>query len=359
MTEHHLLRATPPIPFDEVFAFTGELVAWQSLDGGHIHETLLVTCGRHYVVQRLNRSIFPDPDLLLANCKRVADHLITAGWPGPRLIPTRSSGLWHNDGVGGAWRAFEFLEGTRYSEVVSGPREAFQAGLIFGRFLRALDDLPPPALAELIPRFHDLAARADALSVAVDQDTHGRSRAAAAELDQARRLVDRVLHHLSDVLPGLPARTVHNDAKIANVRFALETTDAVAVIDLDTVMPGNVLHDVGELVRTTATSRPESADPGALRIDPTLLDAVATGYLSGADGLLSDEEIQALAWAGPWMAVENGVRFVTDHLQGDCYFRIGWTGQNLARARMQFALATQLLDNLGQVQDIFTRATNP
>jgi hypothetical protein len=359
MTEHHVLRAAPPIPFDEVFAFTGELVEWHPLDGGHIHETLIVECDRRYLVQRLNRSVFPNPDLLLANCERVTGHLISAGWPGPRLVPTRSAGHWHDDGVGGAWRAFEFLEGTRNSEVVSGPREAFQAARIFGRFLRALDDLPPPALAEPIPRFHDLAARADALSDAVDQDTHGRSHAAAAELDQARRLVDRVLHPLSDVLLGLPAHTVHNDAKIANVLFALETTDAVAVIDFDTVMPGNVLHDVGELVRTAATSRPESADPGALRIDPTLLDAVATGYLAGVDGLLENEEIGALAWAGPWMTVENGVRFVTDHLQGDRYFRIGWRGQNLARARMQFELATQLLDNLGQVRDIFTRAANP
>lgn len=348
----------PLLPFPSVFDFRGDVVSWNSLDGGHIHRNMLVTCtGGRYVVQRVNLRVFSDVGGLQQNGQRITRHLEDKSWIVARQVATRDGRLWHADGAGAAWRAFEYLEGTEQLNLVTGTADAFEAARIFGAFLADMQDLPPPVLTVTIPRFHDLPHRMRALEEAVARNARRRLSTVATETRQARALAGRIERHLDPIMGYLPKRIVHNDAKMSNVRFAPATHSAVTVIDLDTVMAGTVLHDVGELVRTATTHAPEDADdPGSVDFDLELLEAVASGYLAGAAGILSHDEIDALPLAGPWLAVENGVRFLTDYLEGDHYFAVAHPGQNFDRCRTQLTLAALMLDHLEEIRLRFARA---
>ena len=350
--------AGPPIPFTEAFGLQGAVVSWSPLDGGHIHTSLLVACtGGRYVVQRFNRRVFPDIDAVQENCGRIVRHLAEKAWVVPRQVPARSGQLWHEDGEGTAWRAFEYLEGTERHDLVTGVADAAEAARLFGTFLTDMGDLPLPPLRVTKPQFHDLPHRALALEGAVARDECGRRASSAPEIGSARALAHRVRQLLDPVLAGLPQRIVHNDAKMANVRFASGTDSAVTVVDLDTVMVGPVLHDVGELVRTATTHAGEDAvDPGTVDFDLDLLGALAAGYLAGTGGALTREEVASLHLAGPWLAVENGLRFLTDHLEGDHYFPVTRPEQNLDRCRTQLALVTRMLDRLNETHLLFAEA---
>ncbi len=348
----------PLLPFPPVFGFRGDVVSWSPLGGGHIHRNMLVTCtGGRYVVQRVNRRIFPDVDGLQENGRRITRHLAEKSWIVAGQVATRDGHLWHADAGRAAWRAFEYLEGTEQRDLATGTADAFEAARIFGTFLAGMEDLPPPALTVTIPQFHDLPHRVRALEDAVARDALYRLDTVAAETRQARALTGEIEHHLDPIMGSLPQRIVHNDAKMSNVRFAPATGSAVTVIDLDTVMSGTVLHDVGELVRTAATHAPEDADdPGSVDFDLELLEAVASGYLAGAGGVLSHDEIDALHLAGPWLAVENGVRFLTDYLEGDHYFAVARPDQNIDRCRTQLTLTALMLDHLDEIRLRFARA---
>ncbi len=351
--------AGPPIPFTEVFRLEGDAISWVPLGGGHIHASLLVTCtGGRYVVQRMNRRVFPDVDAVQENCRRIILHLAGKDWVVPRQVRSRSGPLWYEDGAGAAWRAFEYLEGTERHDLVTGGADASEAGRLFGAFLADMEDLPAPPLEVTKPRFHDLPHRRLALQAAVARDACGRRASAAPEIGEARALAGRVQSLLDPVVGGLPRRIVHNDAKVANVLFASDTHSAVTVVDLDTVMAGPVLHDVGELVRTATTHAGEdTVDPETVDFDLDLLRAVASGYLAGTRGELTDQEVGALHLAGPWLAVENGLRFLTDHLEGDHYFPITRPDQNLDRSRTQLVLATRMLEHLDDTCQLFAEAT--
>jgi Ser/Thr protein kinase RdoA (MazF antagonist) len=343
----------------ERFALPGKVVEVAPHGSGHIHETFAVSCEqggcrRRFVVQRLNTAIFRDPDALMGNLVRIARHLRAAlarsGAPDPERrhlapVPTRDGATHHVDEEGGVWRAFPRVEGARSHDLVDGPAQAREAARAFGAFVAVLADLPPPPLAETIPRFHDLASRCAALEAASRADPVGRVRAAAPELASARALAERLERALAPTpLAALPRRTVHNDCKLNNLLLDDVTGEGLCVIDLDTVMEGSVLFDFGELVRTGSCAAPEDeVRLERVRVDRELLDALAAGFAAGADSLLDAGELAALPLAGPLMALENGVRFLADHLEGDRYFRIHRSGHNLDRARVQLRLAERLL----------------
>lgn len=351
-----------PIAFDAVFPIQGPVVDLEVLGGGHIHTTYLVTgADTRYVVQRLNRTVFPDVDVLMANARRVQRHLADRALRVATPVATRAGRDFFEADDGSAWRAFEFLEGTVGRTVVTDGDDVYEVARTFGAFLAALDDLPAPPLGITIPHFHDLSHRIAALDTAITRDAWGRRAEVQPVLERARDLARRVEGELAPVLADLPVRVVHNDAKVGNVRFASGTQRAVAVVDLDTVMPGTALHDVGELVRT-ATSRALEDAGGAVgpnAFDLELLDALARGWFAGTGELLTDVEVEALAWGGPWLAIENALRFLTDHLDGDWYFRIDRPDQNLDRAGTQLDLTEQMLARFDELQACFARAARP
>jgi hypothetical protein len=207
-------------------------------------------------------------------------------------------------------------------------------------FERLLADYDGPALAETIPGFHDTKRRLARLEAAAGRDALGRAGEVAAQLGFARSRVGyaRVVPELT-ASGALPVRVVHNDAKLGNVLFDIHTAEALAVVDLDTVMPGTLLSDVGDLIRSIAS--PTAEDERALDrivVSSELVEALAGGFLEGCGAVLAEAERRLLVFAGILLAYEQGVRFLTDHLEGDVYYRVTRPGQNLDRARAQFRL---------------------
>jgi N-acetylhexosamine 1-kinase len=341
----------------EGFRFDGTPLATESLAGGHIHRNILVTCpGGRYVLQGLNVRVFPDVDGLLSNVERLLAHLKAGGRIAPELVETRTGDLSLRAGDGSTWRAFRYLEGTVGRGSPSGPVDASEAARAFADYARAVADLPGPPLAATIERFHDLPHRLAALDAAAHADPVGRKGGLDDELNRSRGLGRQVAEALRAWEGEAVVRIVHNDAKLSNVRFDAETGLATCVVDLDTTMAGRVRYDVGELVRTATTHAPEDAgDVTRVDFDLELLDAVAVGYFAGHLGL-PPSETGSLGLAGPEMAVENALRFLTDHLLGDTYFAVDHTGQNLDRCRTHLRLTELMLESQAEADAIFARA---
>ncbi len=304
---------------------------------GHIHRSFRVGCEEGAVVlQRLNERVFPDLDAVMANMIRVTAHL---GAKQPRalsLVRARAGGHLHRD-ASGAWRCTRFIEGGRMPLEPAPPSDARAAAKSLGGFLKAMADFPVAELRLPIPGFHDTAARLAAFHAAVEADSHGRA-------DAVEPLIGMALAHapLADALSGLrlPVRPVHNDTKLANVLLDARNGEGLCVLDLDTVMPGLSAHDFGDLVRSAAFEGGE--DDAHARLDLERLRALAEGYAEGAAETLSDAERSAFGLGARVIAYELGLRFLTDHLEGDVYFGAARPGQNLARAQAQFARLHEL-----------------
>ena len=338
------------------FAPGGAVSGARRLKGGLIHRSFALRCaaGPPLLLQRLNTAIFRRPDRLIENVARVAEHLrrklAAEGCPDPQrrcleLVPTHAGPLLHVDAQGDVWRAFRFIEGAASHEKPDGLEQARRAAFAFGDFARRLADLDDPPLHETIPRFHDFAGRVEALEAALRADRCGRGRAARPEVVALRARCAEVARALADQgAERLPRRAVHHDCKLENLLFDAVSGEALCVIDLDTVMPGALLSDFGELVRSSTNTASED-EPDASRVDFDLevFDALARGYLAGAGPILTAGERASLALAGPLLTLMNAVRFLTDHLEGDTYFAIERTGHNLDRARAQLRLAERML----------------
>jgi hypothetical protein len=349
------------------FAVPGELAAVEPFAGGHIHDSYRLTYRQggsspHYLLQRLNDRVFCDPAGLMENIRRVTAHIAQrlaargetdVGRKVLTLVLTQGGAPFYRDDSGVCWRLYVFVEGTRVYETVETPAQAEQAGRAFGEFQSLLADLAPPRLRETIPDFHNTPLRYAALDRVVAADVCGRVAAANAEIEFAARrrgaaavLLD--LHRAGEI----PERIVHNDAKIANVLVDAETGEALCVVDLDTVMPGLSLYDFGDMVRTmTSPSVEDETDLSRVEVQVSLFEALARGYLSAAGGFLNEVERAQLVTAGKLITLEQGVRFLTDFLGGDTYYKTQRPGQNLDRCRTQF----KLVASLERYEDVLTR----
>jgi aminoglycoside phosphotransferase (APT) family kinase protein len=242
------------------------------------------------------------------------------------------------------WRTYLFIEGARTFDLIESETQAEAAARAFGAFQQLLADLPGQRLHETIPGFHHTPGRFAACVAAIDADVINRASGARDAIDftlarsgDVTRLVDA--HARGD----LPERITHNDTKLNNVMLDLATGEGLCVIDLDTTMPGLAPYDFGDMVRTATNSAAED-EPDVSKVTSRagMFDALARGYLSAAGPLLTPGEVEHLAFAGKLMTFECGIRFLADHLQGDIYFRTHRPGQNLDRARVQFALVTSM-----------------
>lgn len=339
-------------------------MACERYTGGHINDTYFATYDvggqtRRYVHQRINTKVFRDAHALMHNVGVVTRHirekLERARVPDIdrrvlQVIPTTGgSGLLERGGE--YWRTYAYVTGTSSRLRVHDAGEAYAAAKAFGEFSGMLCDLPPSQLRDTIPAFHDTPARYAALGEALAADVCARAGRARDAVAQAGAL-SGLAHALNDLAASnaLGLRAVHNDTKITNVLFELQSSDAVCVVDLDTVMPGLALFDAGEMVRTGCTHAPEDEpDPAAVTVDETFLDAVLAGFADGARDTIVHAERAAFVTAGRVLAFENGVRFLTDYLNGDVYFRVHRQEQNLDRARAQFALALALAPYEGRI----------
>ena len=363
-----------PVPpeFHEVipaFPLPGRLVSAAPHGSGHINETYAAVFAdggttRRFVFQKVNHRIFKNVPGLMDNVRRVTAHIAAkvraaGGEAAARrvltLVSTRDGRAFTQDAGGGYWRVYDFIEGAHTVDRVSTEAQARAVAAAFGEFQAQLADLPGGRLFETIPNFHHTRSRFENFRRAVAENAAGRKGEVAAEIDFAfSREAD------ADVLLNLLAqgkiseRVTHNDTKINNVMLDDATGRTVAVIDLDTIMPGLPLYDFGEMVRTSASSTLEDdPDAGNMRVLLLPFRALVEGYLASAvGGVLNGTERAHLGFAGKLMTYENGLRFLTDYLQGDTYYKIKHPRHNLDRCRTQFALVRSIEVSQGEMTAI-------
>jgi hypothetical protein len=297
--------------------------------------------------------VFRDPQALTRNIAAITRHvrekLLASGAPEIerrvlRLLPTRDGQDVLVTADGEYWRTYPFIERTVSYGTARGPADAYSAARAFGEFAAFVADFPASQLHETLPNFHDTPARYTTLLAAIESDPQNRAASAKNEIATALQL-QPLCTALADVAAAasLPLRATHNDTKITNVLFDERSGEAICILDLDTIMPGLTLYDVGELVRTATTRAAEDEpDPRKVQVEPELFEAVGSGFIAGAGAILTQAERDAFVTAGKVLAFENGVRFLTDYLHGDVYFRVHREVQNLDRARAQFAVAQSL-----------------
>jgi Ser/Thr protein kinase RdoA (MazF antagonist) len=352
------------------FRLAGPPRAIERFGSGHIHDTFAVRCdtpdgSRRYVLQRINARVFREPERVVENAVRVSEHLRrrleASGAPDAerrslRWCESRAGSPVHRDESGSVWRACDLIERTHTCDVVQSAHEARAAGRAFGDFLAQVADLDPGALHPAIPGFHDLAGYARRLDAALAADSRGRAPACADEIQAVRRALAE-LASARAAQESLPARVVHADCKVNNVLLDDGSGEGVCVIDLDTVMSGRSADDFGQLARGAAcTAAEDERDLSRVRFDLALFEALSDGFLAGCGSLLSPAERAALPQAPALSALEHAVRFLTDHLEGDVYFRVHRPGQNLDRARAQRRLLEAMRAAEGEISRIVRSA---
>lgn len=349
-------RAFSPAALADVsaqFVLPGRFAAAEPHGNGHINDTFRLTLDAagapRFILQRINTTVFRDPVALMENFLRVTRHAaekLAAGAAGPgryevpTVVPTHAGAPFHRDAAGNCWRCLPCIEEADSHDVLRDPAQAHAAGYAFGQFQGLVADLPAPRLHETIPNFHDTPKRFAALERAIAADTCGRARLVGPEIAAARDRHALALHLLARHARGeIPERITHNDTKLNNVLLDRVTGRGVAIIDLDTVMPGLALYDFGDLIRTATNSAAEDeTDLSRIGARAEVFAAAAEGYLAASRGFLNAAEIEELPFAGRLLTFENALRFLTDFLQGDTYFKIARPEHNLDRCRAQLAL---------------------
>jgi aminoglycoside phosphotransferase (APT) family kinase protein len=269
------------------------------------------------------------------------------------LVPTHDERAFQVDSDGNYWRAYLFIEKARTYDVVESGEQAFQAARAFGQFQQMLADLPAPGLQYTIPNFRHTPKRFAALEKAIQADTAGRASLAKPEIDfaLARKSITGVL-----LDANLPERVTHNDTKFNNVMLDDATGEGICVIDLDTVMPGLALYDFGDMVRsTTSPATEDERNLSKVTMQLPMFEALVRGYLSTAGSCLTDSEKQLLVFSGKLVTFEIGIRFLTDFLEGDVYFKVHRDGHNLDRCRTQFKLIESIERQESVMNDLVAR----
>jgi hypothetical protein len=340
------------------FQMEGALLEIVPYGKGHIHSTFAAAYQQsdgsyqRILLQHINRGIFPEPEKIIDNILLVTEHLrreIHAAGGDPlrntiTLIAAQDGKYFYKDDKGEYWRAEIFIEDTHTVPAVKDPVQYFNAGRTFGQFQKYLVDFPVQKLHVVIPHFHDTGERFEQFAEAVAQDPFHRSSAVKSEIDfafQRAGEVDRLVDMAS--AGKLPERVTHNDAKLDNILMDDRTGEGVCVIDLDTVMPGLAVYDFGDIVRSGAnTGEEDELDLSRVAFDISVYEQILHGFLDAASNSLTPTEIDQLPFAAKLITFEQGLRFLTDHLKGDEYYRVSRPSQNMERCRTQFKLVSEM-----------------
>lgn len=316
---------------------------------GNINDTYRIDFEKNgvresWLLQRLNHLVFQDPGAVMRNIQQVCDHLAGQDYPYRVVAPVVAldgSYLQHDE-KGNYWRVFPFLENTFVPEELADTDIALEGARAYGAFARALRDFPAGILTETIPGFHDTDRRWEVFLKVLEKDPVHRTMETQTEIEAifaAKPVFDKI--NLLKKNGALPLRVTHNDTKAGNVLFDATTRKAVAVIDLDTVMPGTILSDFGDMVRTFAPDRSED-DPAAVTLRRDVLKVLECGFLEQTGDFLTPEEKKNLLLGAAWITAEQALRFLSDWLAGDTYYKIRYPEHNLVRTRNQLALFREL-----------------
>ena len=355
------------------FGFGNRCSYVKPFGAGHINETYAVYMpGREgdelsYVLQRVNSNVFKDPAGVMDNIFGVTEYLRNVirregGDPDRETlsyIKTKSGCNYFEDSEGEPWRCYNFIPDSVCYQLVEEPEQFYQSGSSFGHFLKQLCDYPASKLNETIPDFHNTVKRFGAFQVALKRDLKNRAASCRPEIDfaLAREKDCGVLVEQQDA-GILPLRVTHNDTKLNNILFDEKTGKGLCIIDLDTIMPGLAANDFGDSIRFgAATAEEDEPNLDLMHFDISLYELYVKGYLEETKDVLTEAEIKSLPWGARLMTLECGIRFLTDYLQGDTYFKTDYPEHNLVRARTQFRLVDEMEQQFDRMQELVEKYT--
>lgn len=330
------------------FPTAGKPIEFKQIKSGHIHKTYLVSTdtGDIYVLQWLNRYVFPNIDAIMDNMAAIAAYLKSRPElevPMISYMDTVEGAHYYDEGEGGCWRCYRFVDNSVCYQKAASTEDFKESARAFGRFQYALNGFDANILQETIVNFHNTVDRYRQLRDAVKEDCKGRCAEVAEELEFAFSREEKacILHRMRE--DGIiPVRATHNDTKINNVLFDKYTNKAICVIDLDTVMPGLSAYDFGDAIRFGASTADEDErDLSCVELDLELFRAFTEGFVEVCPSL-TEKEIEVLPLGAYVMTIECGTRFLADYINGDKYFSIDRPQQNLDRARTQFKLISDM-----------------
>lgn len=352
------------------FEVKGDIESISAHGNGYINDTLLVVCRdgekRHkYILQRINHEIFKKPWELMENVVNVTEFLqkkIAAdGGDAERetlhVVETKDGASYCKWEDGTYWRMYRFIEGATSYDAVKEPNDFYETGFSFGRFQKLLEDYPADTLYETIPNFHNTADRLANFKKALEADVMRR----AGEVPEEIRFVldrEKDCHAICELLDGgeIPRRVTHNDTKYNNIMIDDATGKGICIIDLDTVMPGSALYDYGDAIRSGAcTGAEDEKDLSKISCDVYLFEIYTKGYIEGCGGSLTETEIRMLPMGAKVITLEQGIRFLTDYLEGDRYYKTKYPGHNLDRAKTQFKMVRDIEEKWEILQEIAGR----
>ncbi|MBE0660865.1 MAG: aminoglycoside phosphotransferase family protein [Bacteroidales bacterium] len=351
--------------FTEIFSrfnASGTLCDAAPIGSGHIHATFLLRTSEpdaaDCILQKINHQVFTDVNLLMNNIQHVTQHLQQKrisedGFVVLEVVRTKNGQNYLVDALGNFWRMFLNVQGSISYDKVPNTVIAYEAGKAYGHFLYSLHDFPVQTLQPVIPEFHSLSKRFRDFEKAVENDPANRKSEVKSELELVYSQIDEMKIVTELEKQGrCPLRVTHNDTKINNVLFNAQGK-AICVIDLDTVMPGLSLYDFGDAIRTAAaTAAEDEQDLSKMKIDLQIFEAFTKGFLEKTHGILTQDEISYLAFSCRYITFIQGIRFLTDFLDGDKYYKTSSENHNLFRARAQFKLAESMREDFKEMQGI-------
>ena len=344
----------------EAYEYNGTLIEVKPYGSGHINDTFLVRIDengseKRYILQRLNRSIFKRPEEVMENITAVTGYLqavLTNQGSDPKretlcVVRTREQKDFYKDLDGEYWRCFLFIENTICLQQIDNPQQFYNSAKSFGRFLRQLKGYPAETLHETIKNFHDTPKRFQNLMHAIEVDSAGRVESVQNEIDFiVKRRNDMNYLEARKKTGELPIRVTHNDTKLNNILLDENTGEGICIIDLDTIMPGLAAYDFGDAIRFgAATAVEDEPDLSKVHFSLPLYQIYKKGYLEQAGQILTEAEKESLPWGAKLMTLECGMRFLTDYLEGDHYFKTTRNQQNLDRTRTQLKLVYEMEQN--------------
>ncbi|MBQ2737602.1 MAG: ROK family protein [Clostridia bacterium] len=352
------------------FRIVGEVSSCEPYGNGHINDTYKIITKvnggeKKYILQRINKNVFKRPDLLMDNFAKVTSYLadiIKKEGGDPirgtlNVIESLDEKSYYLSEDGDYWRMLIFIEDSISFNKVESPEQFYECAVAFGDFQSKLRDFPAEELVETIPNFHNTPDRLRQLNEAVALDKFERLASVMPEVEFARAREEFIgLFEREHAAGRLPLKVTHNDTKLNNILYDKDTKKPVCVIDLDTIMPGYAINDFGDSIRFGATTALEDeADLSKVNFDIGLFELYVKGFIEGADGGLTATELSLLPESAIMMTLECGMRFLTDYLSGDTYFKTSREGQNLDRARNQFKLVSDMEKALPKMHEIVNK----
>lgn len=348
------------------FPFEGEFKKITPISEGLINTTYKIefSCNS-YIMQKINTNVFKNPDELMSNISSVTEYLsekMSLNGENPerqtlKFLKTNDGQLYFTDSNGECWRSYVYIDNCYTLSEKCSDEEIYEAAKCFGKFQHYLKDFNGKTLYETIKDFHYTPQRYVNFVNAIEKDTVGRVKEVKEEIDFLLSHKDET-SIVTDLLKNgeIPLRVTHNDTKINNVLFDSESKKAICVIDLDTIMPGSALYDFGDGIRTSASTAAEDDPNSHMGIDEKTYEAYVSGFLDGTAGSLTKKEIELLPFAVKLLTIEVAMRFLTDYLEGDTYFKISNPKHNLQRTRAQIQLIKDIELKMNELQAITARA---